>query len=175
MAIALACELLAGCGAGWVAGGYLYDKMTQRSRTERGCQTFANLGVTVAESRGLAAPTDEGTVGLYSPALWRPDNAGQRGLSASIEGTLFVTDRAVLFIGSADEMGIRIPYPTLLEVDLRYRAMGEAPVIALQSCVDRQDVFIVVSSEDRRRADAAANRRAAKDIEDRISGLPKWR
>ena len=111
------------------------------------CLAAAGKGVTITQSLETALPTREGDVGTFEPAYWRPEFEGEgypqvERARTPVEGTLAITQRAVLLLPAPGTASVRIPYELVIDVDVRRSSVtGELRFMVVKSCFGRFDIF----------------------------------
>ena len=111
------------------------------------CVAAARKGVAIAQSLESAVPTREGTVTTFEPAYWRPEFESEgypqvERARTQVEGTLALTERAVVLLPPPGTTSVRIPYELVVEVSVKRNAdTGEARSTVVKSCSGRYDIF----------------------------------
>ena len=119
--------------------------MQERSNPDR-CAVHAGKGISITESFETVIPTNEGEVGRFEPAYWQLELAreGYPQIERSrtpIEGTLAISDRAVLFVPPPGATSVRIPYELVQGVEVDKMAVtGEPRSMIVKSCFGRFDI-----------------------------------
>ena len=114
------------------------DRAVHRAERER-CVAYQSKGIGVIETAKMVIPVDEGEVQSFGPAHWhtefergdvhtfgflawytthRESDSPKGRLETPAEGTLAVTDRAVVLASLSSRVGVHIPYEVLLRVDV---------------------------------------------------------
>jgi hypothetical protein len=187
---ALLCVALSGCallpaiglnlaaqGATGVAAltlGPMAD-MQERAETDR-CAVFARKGIAITESFESAIPTNDGEVGQFEPVYWRLEFAREgypqvERARTPTEGTLTITNRAVLFVPLAGATSVRIPYELVEEVGVQRSAVtGTARYMVVRSCYGRFDIVSFVPPR-RGSVDPDATATAAAQLTARVAAF----
>jgi hypothetical protein len=149
--------------------------MQERSNPDR-CSVYAGKGISVTESFETTIPTNEGEVRRFEPAYWRLELAreGYPQVERSrtpAEGSLAMSDRAVLFVPLPGATSVRIPYELVQGVEVRRVPItGEPRSMIVKSCFGRFDIvtFPEVQSGS---PDTAATTAAAADLTARLAAF----
>jgi hypothetical protein len=119
--------------------------MQEGSQKDR-CGLLKAKGYSVTESLENSTPTNEGEIGTFEPAFWRPEFAleGYPEVEQSrtpTEGTLAISDRSVFFVPPPGTVSVRIPYELVQGVEVpKNAATGEPRSMIVKSCFGRFDI-----------------------------------
>lgn len=126
--------------------------MQERSEGDH-CLASANKGISVTESLEIAIPNDEGVVTVFESASWRPEFSrdGYPQVERSrtlIEGTLFLSERAVLLLPLPGTTSVRIPYELVQNVQVRRSDDTGVPrYMIVKSCYGRFDIVMFLQRQ----------------------------
>jgi len=138
---------LAAQGAGGLAVASLGPMVAMQEGSQKDrCGLLKAKGLSVTESLETSAPANEGEIGTFEPAYWRPEFAleGYPEVEQSrtpTEGTLSITERSVFFVPPPGAASVRIPYELVQGVDVPKNAdTGEPRSMIVKSCFGRFDI-----------------------------------
>jgi hypothetical protein len=149
--------------------------MQERSDPDR-CSVYAGKGISVTESFETTIPTNEGEVRRFEPAYWRLElsREGYPQVERSrtpMEGTLAMSNRAMLFVPLPGATSVRIPYELVQGVEVhRVPVTGEARSMIVKSCFGRFDIVTFPQGQSGT-LDTAATTAAAADLTARLAAF----
>lgn len=132
-----------------------FDVAVHGAERER-CIAYQSIGIGVTET---VTPADEGEVQSFGPAQWhaefergdvhtfgllvwytahRESDSPRGRVGTPADGTLAVTDRAVVLVSPPSTIVVHIPYEVLLKVDI---SPANRHHVIVNSCFGRYDVF----------------------------------
>jgi hypothetical protein len=111
------------------------------------CVVAARKGVAITQSLESSVPTREGAVRTLERVYWRPEFESEgypqvERARTPVEGTLALTERAILMLPPAGTASVRVPYDVVMDVVVQRSAGGGEPRAAVvKSCSGRYDIF----------------------------------
>ena len=163
----VACATLAGC----IIGPWDWEGI-QFLKENRKCFDAHSRGYEVSEPGTITIPIDEENFDTFESATWRThwESQGYPEVERPVEtiaGTLIITTQSVIFRPTSGTAGLRVPYPAMLDSNLR-RSAGEPRAVILKSCGGRFDEFIFSDLQHPGKPNAAAISKVATLLKSRM-------